>query len=193
MPHSAQSSRKGLRASPDLEIPWLCSFQQCLAAQLHLTSGAERWIACNSAHLFDVHGQEQILHPSYLGCFTISCSAQLFILYFGSFIYVCLHNVGAAIPKFYPCLEGKAYLCPPAQWLPSLDTANGNVRWDQFAFGSSLDLTNLLLNNPFAPLWDLTNTHVFQGCEFPSKGLSWDWSALPSAAQYLSRGRFLLT
>lgn len=85
------------------------------------------------------------------------------------FVYIMWEQV-SAIPKFYPCLEGKAYLCSPAPRFPSLDTANGKVRWDQFAFSSSLDLTNMLLNNPFAPSWDLTNAQVFQGCEFPSEG-----------------------
>lgn len=42
---------------------------------------------------FEVHGQEQIRHPSYLGYFYISCIGQLLILYFECFTYVCLHNV----------------------------------------------------------------------------------------------------
>lgn len=93
IPLWSSEQQKGADSQPQLGDTMGLFFQQCLANHLHLTSGAERWIFCNSVLLFDVHGQEQILHPSYLGYLYTSCIGQLFILYFECFIYVCLHNV----------------------------------------------------------------------------------------------------
>jgi len=72
-------------------------FSAVLSHYLHWTSGVVRLIFCYSVLLFDVHGQEQILHPSYLGYLYISYIDQLFILYFVCFIYVCLYNVQVSI------------------------------------------------------------------------------------------------
>lgn len=72
-----QSSKKGQIGGP---TPSHCG-SVFSAAHLHLTSGAERWAFCSSVLLLDIHGREQVFHPSHLG-YLYSHTSQLLPLQF---------------------------------------------------------------------------------------------------------------